>query len=685
MSVSGAAEPVGSVDVALAHAARLLERDPALAAEQADEILKAAPAHPGARLILGVARRRGGDAAAALEVLRPLVDSQPRWAAAHYELGVALGDVGAGEQAVIELRRAVELNPELPEAWRSLADHLAAMGDDAGADAARARSLKTSTRDPRLLAAGAALCENRIPEAEALLRRHLYEHPTDIAAIRMFAEVAARIGRYEDAENLLARCLELAPGFSGARHNYTVALTRQGKHEAALPQIERLLEAEPRNPNYRSLQAAVLAGIGEYAGAIEVYEAVLREYPKQGKIWLSYGHALKTSGRVTEGVGAYHHALQLEPRLGEVWWSLANLKTYRFGEDHIAQMRAQLARTDLSDEDRFHFHFALGKALEDQAQHEQSFQHYRAGNALRRSQVHYEPARIRQHVAGAGELFTREFFASRAGAGADTAEPIFIVGLPRAGSTLIEQILSSHSQVEGTMELPDIPALAQTVARRAGDEGLHYPQALAALSMDDLRSIGEEYLARTRIQRKTDKPRFIDKLPNNFLHVGFIHLMLPNARIIDARRHPLGCCFSNFKQHFARGQTFTYDLAELGAYYRSYVELMAHFDAVLPGRVHRVLYERMVEDTGNEVRRLLEYCGLPFEEGCLRFYENERAVRTASSEQVRSPIYRDGIEQWRHYDAWLEPLKSSLGTVLDAYPQVPDFADTSNTTAEHRS
>ena len=685
MNMGDATEPTGSVEVALAHAARLLERDPALAAEQAGEILKAAPTHPAATLILGVALRRGGDAAAALEVLEPLVESQPRWAAARYEFGVALGDVGAGEQAVIELRRAVELNPELPEAWRSLADHLAAMGDDAGADAARARSLKSSTRDPRLLAAGTALCENRIPEAEALLRRHLYEHPTDIAAIRMFAEVAARIGRYHDAENLLARCLELAPGFHGARHNYTVALMRQGKYEAALPQIERLLAAEPRNPNYRTLQAAVLAGIGEYVRAIEVYVAVLREYPRQGRIWMSYGHALKTAGRVPEGIEAYHQALRLEPRLGEAWWSLANLKTYRFGADHIARMRAQLAGNDLSAEDRYHFHFALGKALEDQGEYEQSFRHYREGNVLRRSGVHYEPERIRQHVAGAKKLFTREFFADRAGAGADSAAPIFIVGLPRAGSTLIEQVLASHSQVEGTMELPDVPALAQTIAERAGAEALRYPQALAAVPIDELRRIGEEYLARTLIQRKTQKPRFIDKLPNNFLHVGFIHLMLPNARIIDARRHPLGCCFSNFKQHFARGQNFTYDLAELGAYYRCYVELMAHFDAVLPERVHRVQYERMVEDTENEVRRLLEYCGLPFEGDCLRFYENERAVRTASSEQVRSPIYREGVEQWRHFDAWLEPLKSSLGTVLDAYPQVPDFADTRNTTAEHRS
>ena len=675
MSGGGTAEPVGSVDVALAHAARLLERDPALAAEQAREILKAAPGHPNALLVLSIAQRLGGDAAAAQALLAPLVLGQPRWAAARYEHGVALGALGRGDEAVDELKRAVELNPDLPNAWRALADHLGAVGDDAGAEAARARFLKASTRDPRLLAAGAALCENRIPEAEALLRRHLHEHPTDIAALRMLAEVAARIGRYHDAENLLARCLELAPNFHGARQNYAVALHRQGNHAAALPQIDRLLEAEPRNPNYRALQAAVLAGIGEYARATEIYVGVLKEYPGQARIWLSYGHALKTAGQVPEGIGAYRRALELDPRLGEVWWSLANLKTYRFEAVELAQMRAQLARTDLSAEDRYHFHFALGKALEDQAQYETSFQHYREGNALRRAQVHYDPARIRAHVLRAKALFTQEFFAARTGAGSAATAPIFIVGLPRSGSTLIEQILASHSQVEGTMELPDVPALAQTVGDRAGDEALRYPQALASLPPAELRALGEDYLARTRIQRKTDKPRFIDKLPNNFLHVGFIHLMLPNARIIDARRHPLGCCFSAFKQHFARGQNFTYDLGELATYYRSYVELMAHFDRVLPGRVHRVLYERMVEDTEAEVRALLAYCGLPFEEACLRFYENERAVRTASSEQVRSPIYREGVEHWRHFEPWLGPLKESLGAVLEAYPRVPDFAD----------
>src|SRR6266480_578055 len=671
---SGAAEAVGSVDVALAHAGRLLERDPALAAEQASEILKAAPGHPGATLILGIARRAGGDPAVALAVLEPLAMSQPCWAAAHYELGLTLGALGRGEEAVTALRRSVQINPDLPDAWRALADHLMAVGDDAGAETARARFLKTSTRDPQLLAAGAALCENRIPEAEALLRRHLLEYPTDIAAIRMFAEVAARLGRYGDAESLLARCLELAPAFHNARQNYAVALYRQGKYSAALPQIERLLATDAGNPNYRNLYAAVLAGIGEYARAIATYVEVLKVYPRQAKIWLSYGHALKTSGQRAEGIGAYRRAIELDPHLGEVWWSLANLKTYRFGPEELAHMRAQLARADLSVEDRYHFHFALGKALEDQSLYAESFEHYREGNALRRARVHYEPERIIDHVARCKAFFTGAFFASRAGAGASATDPIFIVGLPRAGSTLIEQILSSHSQVEGTMELPDVPALAQSIAARAGTEELRYPLALEALGGEQLRAVGEDYLARTRIQRKSQRPFFIDKLPNNFLHVGLIHLMLPNASIIDARRHPLGCCFSNFKQHFARGQNFTYDLAELGAYYRAYVELMAHFDAVLPQRVHRVFYEDMVENTEDEVRRLLEYCRLPFEAGCLRFYENERAVRTASSEQVRSPIYRQGTEQWRHFEQWLEPLKTALGPVLVSYPRVPDFS-----------
>src|SRR6185437_12774999 len=447
----------------------------------------------------------------------------------------------------------------------------------------------------------------------------------------------------------------------------------QGRSAEALQQCARLLAKEPYNPGYRSLHAAISANLGEYAESIAAYETVLRDFPQQPKLWMSYGHALRTTGRVPESIAAYRRALSMEPRLGEAWWSLANLKTFGFSDADVRAMRQQLAREDLSDEDRLHFEFALGKALEDAASYEESFTHYAAGNALRRSQHGYDPEENARFVRRSKQLLTREFFAARAGGGADTRDPIFIVGLPRAGSTLIEQILASHPLVEGTMELPQLPNIARKLAGPKQEEEGTFLKRLAALTRDELRALGESYLAETRVMRKTGTPFFIDKMPNNFLYVGLIHLILPNAAIIDARRHPLGCCFSCFKQHFARGQWFSYGLEDLGRYYRDYVDLMAHLDEVLPGRITRVFYENVVEDTETEVRRLLAACRLPFDPGCLRFHENERAVRTASSEQVRRPIFRDGVEQWRHYEPWLEPLKQTLGNVLTEYPKVPAF------------
>jgi tetratricopeptide (TPR) repeat protein len=670
--LSGQHQPLGSLEVALSHATRLLPAQPALAAEQATEILKVAPGHPLATLILAVAQRSCGDARAALERLRHLSREHPRWAQAHYELGLTLGSLGQGEEAIAALRRAVALKPDMPDAWLALADHLWGVGEREAADAAYARHIKAATQDPRLLAPAAALVENRIPEAEALLREHLKHYPTDVAALRMLAEVAARLTRHADAQLLLERCLELAPGFDAARHNYATVLNRQGKAAEALPQVEQLLAREPRNPGYRNLKAAVLANVGEYAASAEIYRQVLEEFPQQPKIWMSYGHSLKTSGRLVGAIAAYRRALEMEPRLGEACWSLANLKTFRFSRDEIAGIRQALARADLTEEDRLHFEFALGKALEDEASYEESYAHYALGNALRRKAHPYSAAQNSDYVRRSKALFTREFFAARAGCGLAARDPIFIVGLPRSGSTLLEQILASHSQVEGTMELPDVPRIARELAARGDvDDETGFFAAVDELSGAQLRALGERYLEGTRIFRKDDAPFFIDKMPNNWLYVGLIHLMLPHSTIIDARRHPLGCCFSCFKQQFARGQSFSYALEDLGRYYGDYVELMAHFDAVLPGRVHRVLYEAMVADTEREVRRLLAHCGLPFEEACLRFYENERAVRTASSEQVRQPIFTESLEQWRHYEPWLEPLKAALGPVLSAYPGVP--------------
>jgi hypothetical protein len=357
-----------------------------------------------------------------------------------------------------------------------------------------------------------------------------------------------------------------------------------------------------------------------------------------------------------------------------VWWSLANLKTFTFSAADLSAMRGQLEKPGLASEDRQHLEFAIGKALEDEGEYEASFRHYNQGNELRHATLAYSARDTSARVARIKRSYTRDFFERRAGYGADAPDPIFIVGLPRAGSTLLEQILSSHSAVEGTMELPEINSITRAL-RGQGDAGrpMPYHDVVEAMDADALRQLGERYLEHTRIQRKTDAPFFIDKMPNNFQHIGLIQLILPNARIIDARRHPLACCFSGFKQLFARGQSFSYSLDDIGRYYADYVELMAHFDQALPGRVHRVFYERMVDDTETEVRRLLDYCGLPFEEGCLRFFENTRAVRTASSEQVRKPIYREGVDHWRHFEPWLGPLKEALGPVLESYPEIPEF------------
>jgi len=666
--MSVAAEPSGTLEVALNHATQLLRKDPTLAAEQAEEILRVVPGHPHGRLILGAARLAAGQNHAALDILESLAREQPQSTPVFLELGMARGQAGQPQAAVAALRHALRLSPESPDAWRLLADQLDIVEDGAGADQARARYLKAANKDPRLLEAGAALVENNLPVADVRLRAHLSGHPKDVAALRMLAEVAGRLRRYTDAQTLLERCLELAPSFDAARLNYAQVLNRQSKSAAALSQVERLLSREPANPAYRNLQAAILAQVGDYAESIEVYESVLQEFPRQPRIWMSYGHALKTAGRRPDSIAAYRRAVSLEPTLGEAYWSLANLKTFTFSNADVAAMRAALARGDLTDEDKLHFEFSLGKALEDEQAYAQSFTHYAAGNTLRHGLHPYSADDNAAFVQRSKAVFTPEFFAARAGGGAPARDPIFIVGMPRAGSTLLEQILASHSQVEGTMELPNIPQIARELA----GEGSRFLDAVEGLSAEDRRSLGERYLAETRIQRKTDAPFFIDKMPNNCLYVGLIHLILPNAIIIDARRHPLGCCFSGFKQHFARGQNFSYGLEDIGRYYRDYVELMAQFDAALPGRVHRALYETLIEDTEAQVRRLLDHCGLPFEHACLRFYENERAVRTASSEQVRRPIFRDGMDHWRHYEPWLDPLKAALGPVLDLYPEVPN-------------
>lgn len=638
--MSATPDLAGPLDATLAHASQVLESDPSLAAQHAAAILKRNPRQPLAMLMLGIAHRRCGEADAALQVLRRLCIEQP----------------------------------DMPAAWLELATVLVANGSTDESNAAYARYLKSAAEDPELRSAAAALNANDVPQAEELLRVRVNRCPTDVAALRMLAEVSARLTRYREACILLERCLELWPGFDAARHNYATVLNREGRAAQALEQCRQLRIKAPDDPQYLPLEAAIAANLGNYADAAGAYESILARYPRQPKLWMSYGHALKTLGKIPQSIAAYRRALTMQPTVGEAYWSLANLKTFRFSDAEVLAMRQALERTDLTDEDRLHFEFALGKALEDTQSFEESFAHYAAGNALRRKAHGYDPQENANFVRRSKQLFTRQFFLDRCGAGAEAIDPIFIVGLPRAGSTLIEQILASHSLVEGTMELPELPRMARELASPSNDEEEGtFLKRVASLGRDQLRAHGERYLAETQVMRKSDAPRFIDKMPNNFWYIGLIQLILPNALIIDARRDPLACCWSCFKQHFARGQWFTYGLEDLGLYYRDYVELMSHYDAVLPKKVVRVCHEELICDPERYIRALLARCGLPFEPQCLRFYENSRPVRTASAEQVRRPIFRDGIDQWRHFEPWLGPLKSALGEVLNTYPEVPEF------------
>ena len=658
----------GTLATALAHGTRLLGSEPSMAEAQAREILGAYPGHPEALLLLAAALRLQGRAEAAVEALEPVVRALPAWPPVHLEVGLAMAELGQTRPAVAALRRATALEPRLIAGWRALAEQLRALGDEAGADAATAAEIRASTSDPGLLEAATALVDNRLAVAERLLRDRLKRDPENVPAIRMLAEVGGRLGKLDDAEKLLSRALELAPGFAPARFNYATVLYRLNRAAEATAHLDLLLAREPGRAGYLNLKAAALGRIGEYDQAIALYDQLLARYPDHPKAWMSYGHALKTVGRQADCVAAYRRAVAISPQLGEAWWSLANLKTWSFAPEDVEAMRGQLARPDLSDEDRLHLEYALGKAAEDAGAWDESFVHYARGAALRRGQIAYDADANTAHLERSRALFTPSFFAARAGWGDPAPDPIFVVGLPRAGSTLIEQLLSSHPAVEGTMELPDVITIAR---RLRGSEGRRtdsvYPEVLADLDAGAIAALGREYLERTRVQRKTYRPFFIDKMPNNFAHLALVCLMLPNAKIIDARRHPMAGCFSAFKQHFARGQHFSYDLAELGRYYADYVALMAHFDAVLPGRVHRVIYEDMVADPDSRTRALLDYCGLPFDAACLRFHETARPVRTASSEQVRRPIFTEGLDQWRNYEPYLGPLADALGPALDGW------------------
>jgi tetratricopeptide (TPR) repeat protein len=628
-------------------------------------LLDFSPDNGDALYTLAVAQRMQPDHAGALDTLARLIALNPDYGRAWQERGHCLRDLGQREEALAAYQRAVAHNGALIASWRQLAALHAAAGRDQAAAFAEGQYTHLAALPPELLSVANLLQEGKLYKAEQLCRAFLQRNGHHVEAMRLLAEIGMKFNAYDEAEFLLESAKLLEPGNVSAHYDYVKVLRKRQKLEQALSEARELRAKEPGNPEFEMLYANENLALGNFDEAMAIYESLLDTMPGNPGINLTYGHALKTVGRQEDAIGAYRRAYRIKPDYGDAFWSLANLKTYRFNDAEIEQMREREDSPLIALEDRYHLCFALGKALEDRGVFADSFTYYERGNQLKREELRYTPDRLSNEMRLQRELVGSEVLEKFLGAGCLAPDPIFIVGLPRAGSTLLEQILASHSQVEGTMELPNILTLAHKLDRRrvVGEEP-DYPGNLAELSVEDLARFGEDFIRDTRIHRKRGTPFFIDKMPNNFRHIGLIHLILPNARIIDARRGAMGCCFSGFKQLFAEGQEFTYGLEEIGRYYSDYVRLMDHWDQVLPGKVLLMRYEEVVADLETQVRRLLDFCGLPFERACLNFHETDRAVRTASSEQVRQPIFRSGVDQWEKFSEYLDPLREVLGPEL---------------------
>lgn len=661
---------------AQAEIAALLDTHPQGALVRAEALLQEVPGLPPAELLACQALRRLGRPQAAQARLTLLARAHPRVPAVSWELAQAASEAGDSPQAIAALENLTRQQPAVAGGWFLLARELRKVGREAPAWRADLSGVHAASHDPDLLRAAVAMNDGRFQDGEAIVRARLAEAPDDPPAIRLLGELRWRQGDLTEALALVERAVQVAPGFDLARDFLVRLLLQTNRLPEALEHAQTLARSPVQSPSHDLLRASVLVRLGAQEEAGTIYERLLAQHPKQPQVWQNLGHVLKTLGKQSDAVHAYRQAVTHQPTMGEAWWSLANLKTVKLEPEDIAAMEAALAsltpQADERAEDVFHLHFSLGKALEDARDYAASFRHYDQGNRLRRTMVQHDAAAFSNEAAAAASAFTAAFLTELGPGGCTAPDPIFIVGLPRSGSTLVEQILASHSQVEGTMELPDMMVIASRLQSRI-DQG-EFPDfrtMIASLTPADRSRLGEEYIERTRVHRQSGRPRFIDKMPNNWQHVGLIRLILPNARIVDARRHPLGCCFSAWKQHFARGQVFSYDLHDVGRYYRDYVALMAAYDEAAPGAVHRVIYEQMVADTPGEVEALLGALGLPFERACLEFYNNDRAVRTASSEQVRQPIFTDGVEHWKHYASALGPLVEALGPVVDAYPGPP--------------
>ncbi|GFZ89248.1 tetratricopeptide repeat-containing sulfotransferase family protein [Dyella caseinilytica] len=639
----------------------------AQALQAAQALLTEAKGHYEVLYLVARSQRYLGQIDAALQTLARMEQEHPRYSRLHEERGHCYVVLRDAPNAIDALLHAVNINPALPSSWNLLEGLYRMTGDAANAATAASHVATLKRLAPDVVRATSHFSDGEFDPAEQIIRAYLLKVGNDVEAMRLLARIGLARGVLDDADVLLEAVLKIAPDYRAARYDYACVLFERHLYQRASEEIEKLLAFDPNHLDYRTLYASASVGLGEHDRAVALYRQLLQDAPGAADVHLSLAHSLKTQGRQAEAIDAYHAATAARPNFGDAYWSLANLKTYRFPDEEIARMRAEEASPATPLVDRHHLCFALGKAFEDRGDYAESWRYYEQGNALKRSESRYRAEIIETNTHRQIDVCTREFFAERSNVGDPRPDPIFIVGLPRAGSTLLEQILASHSLVEGTQELADIPRIVLDLQGRDPNlDDPRYPGVLAEMQAEDFRKLGEKFLHDTRVYR-SGKPFFIDKMPNNFRHLGLIRLMLPNAKIIDARREPMACCFSNLKQLFATGQEFTYSIEDIARYYRTYLDLMAHWDEVLPGRVLRVYHEDVVDDLEGNVRRMLDFCSLPFEPACLEFHKTERSVRTASSEQVRRPIFRDGIDQWTKFAPYLGKLKEELGDALVRY------------------
>ena len=629
------------------------------------ELLSEHPGHQDGLYMAAVCARYLKDYDNASNYLAALKSIVPDYGRAFQEEGHLALAMGNTQAALSAFQSATRCNPALTASWQKQADLLQGAGRNKEADQAFAQLARLKALPKEVIAVTNHIHEGRILRAEEIARAFLQQNPRHVEGMRLLADIGSRLGAHEDADFLLQTAIELEPDNIQLRIDYIQVLRKRQKFAAALTQAEHLLQRDPANPVFQSLFAIESMQAGDYETALSVFDDVLKVLPNDPATLTSRGHALKTYGNTDQAIASYRAALDAAPHHGDAWYALANLKTYTFSDDELTVMESLQGTAELSHMSQIHIAFALGKAYEDRKIVDKAFENYERGNALKQKQTRYTTLQIQEEFAAQKKHCTTDMISRRSGKGFAAPDPIFIVGLPRAGSTLIEQILASHSLVDGTLELPDILSLAHRLrGRNIVSDRDRYPRILGDLPDAELQKLGEEYITSTHIHRK-GAPFFTDKMPNNFRHIGLIHLILPNAKIIDARRAPLDCCWSGFKQLFAEGQEFTYGLEEIGHYYREYVDLMEHWDHVLPkGRILRVRHEDVLDNLEEQVRRILDYCSLPFESACVEFYKTERAIRTASSEQVRQPINRSGQGQWEPFERFLGPLKSALGSEL---------------------